>query len=64
MPADRPYVHESIIGSRFTGRVVRETTAGDYRAVVPEIAGSASIIGYHTFEIEPDDSAGMGFLLR
>ena len=61
---ERPYVHESIIGSRFTGRVLRETSVGDHRAIVPEIAGSASITGFHTFVVEPDDAIGDGFLVR
>jgi proline racemase len=63
MPLDRPYVHESIIGSRFTGRVLRETTVGEHAAIVPEIAGHAVITGYHTFVVEPDDSIGSGFLV-
>jgi trans-L-3-hydroxyproline dehydratase len=64
LPAGRPYVHESITGSRFTGRVLRETAVGDRRAVVPEIAGSAFITGYHTFIVDPDDAIGRGFLVR
>jgi trans-L-3-hydroxyproline dehydratase len=63
-PADRAYVHESIIGTRFSGRVLREATVGDRPAIVPEIAGRAFITGYHTFVIEPDDPVGGGFLAR
>src|SRR5688500_9863461 len=29
LPPDRPYVHESIVGSRFAGRVLREVMVGD-----------------------------------
>jgi proline racemase len=64
LPADRPYVHESIIGTRFTGRVLRETVVGDRPAIVPEIAGSAHITGYHTFVVDPADPVGSGFLVR
>jgi proline racemase len=64
LPVDRPYIHESIIGSRFTGQVVRETVVGSHPAIVPEIAGSAVITGYHTFVVEPDDPVGAGFLVR
>ena len=64
LPADRPYVHESIIGSRFTGRVLRETTIGSHSAIVPEIAGHAFITGYHTFVVDSDDPVGAGFLVR
>src|SRR5207245_8925136 len=39
------FVVESIIGTRFVGRVVQETTFGSHRAVVPEVEGSAWIAG-------------------
>jgi trans-L-3-hydroxyproline dehydratase len=55
---------ESIIGTRFTGRVVETTTFGPYRAVIPEVAGSAYITGRHEFLIAPDDPLREGFLLR
>jgi len=59
-----PFVIESLIGTRFTGRVVRETSFGDYSAVVPEVEGSAWIIGRHEFLIAPDDPLRDGFILR
>ena len=55
---------ESIIGTRFSGQVVRTTTFGPYRAVIPEIGGSAHITGRHEFLIDPDDPLREGFLLR
>jgi trans-L-3-hydroxyproline dehydratase len=59
-----PFVIESLIGTRFTGRVVRETSFGEYAAVVPEVAGSAYITGRHEFLIAPDDPLRDGFILR
>jgi len=59
-----PFVIESLIGTRFTGRVARETSFGDYPAVVPEVEGSAWITGHHEFLIAPDDPLRGGFLLR
>jgi trans-L-3-hydroxyproline dehydratase len=59
-----PLVIESLIGTRFTGRVVRETSFGGYDAVVPEIEGSAWITGRHEFLIAPDDPLRDGFILR
>ncbi len=59
-----PFVIESLIGTRFTGRVVRETMFGEYAAVIPEVEGSAWIIGRHEFLISPDDPVRDGFLLR
>ena len=36
---DRPFVHERIVDTRLTGRLVRRTTVGDYEAIVCEIRG-------------------------
>ena len=57
-------VVESIIGSRFTVRVLEETEFGPYPAVIPEVEGSASITGRHEFLIDPDDPLCDGFILR
>ena len=57
-------VVESIIGSRFTGRVVQETTFGPYPAVIPEVTGTAHITGRHEFLINPVDPLRDGFILR
>src|SRR5207302_7354325 len=46
---DEPFVHESIIGTRFTGRLVGETTVGGCRAVIPEITGRAWITGMGSY---------------
>jgi proline racemase len=59
--ADRPFVHESLIGTRFLGRVASRTRVGDYAAIVPEIEGSAWITGEHTFVIDESDPLREGF---
>ena len=56
--------HESVTGSIFTGKVLRETTFGDQPAVVTEIGGRGFITGEHRFIEEPDDPFAQGFLLR
>lgn len=62
---DEPIDVESIIGTRFTGRVVEEVTVGDgVRGVVPEVSGSAWITGVNELLIDPTDPLGEGFLLR
>ena len=58
---DRVFVHESLIGTRFNGRLVGRTVVGDHQAIVPEIEGSAWITGEHTFLIEDDDPLKGGF---
>ncbi|MFK8057056.1 MAG: 4-hydroxyproline epimerase [Saprospiraceae bacterium] len=49
------YIHESFIGSTFTGRVEEETMVGDLPAIVPSIEGWAKIMGYNTIIIDDED---------
>ena len=59
-----PMVIESIIGSRFTGRIVETTTFGPHPAIIPEVEGTAHITGRHEFLIDPTDPLRDGFILR
>jgi len=58
------FVVESIIGTRFVGRIARELRWEGYDAVVPEIEGSAWITGRNEILIAPDDPLAEGFILR
>ena len=60
---DLPFVHESIVGTTFSGRVVDRVQVGDRAAIVAEIEGSAWITGEHTFLIDGDDPLKAGFRL-
>ena len=60
---DGPFIHESIVGTTFRGRIVSRARVGDLPAIVPEIAGSAWITGEHTFLIDGDDPLKSGFRL-
>ena len=55
------FVHESIIGSQFTGRVERTTKVGPFDAIVPSIAGWARVTGYNEILIDDDDPYAHGF---
>jgi 4-hydroxyproline epimerase len=55
------FVHESIIGSLFRGRVEELTRVGPYDAIVPSIEGWAVITGYSTIFINDDDPYKHGF---
>ena len=57
-------VVESILGTRFMGRIVGKTTFGSHPALIPEIEGSAHITGRHEFLIDPHDPQRDGFVLR
>src|SRR5262245_34787769 len=58
---DKPFVHESLIGTTFAGCVSSRTQVGEYTAIVPEIQGSAWITGEHTFYVADDDPLRDGF---
>lgn len=58
---DAPFVHESIVGTLFTGRITGHTQVGELAAIVPEIQGSAWITGEHVFLIDGDDPLKAGF---
>src|ERR1700681_4389235 len=49
---DRPFVCESVVGTRLTVRVAGRTAVGQYEAIVPEVDGSAWIIGEQTFFVD------------
>jgi len=49
------FIHESIIGSTFTGRVEKAVTVAGKPAIIPSIEGWAKIYGYNTISIDPDD---------
>jgi 4-hydroxyproline epimerase len=55
------FVHESIIGSQFIGRIETETTISGKPAIVPSIEGWAIITGYNTIIIDDDDPYAHGF---
>lgn len=49
------FIHESIIGSKFTGRVEKLTEVGGKPAIIPSVEGWARIYGYNTISIDKDD---------
>ena len=53
----------SIIGSRFVGRIVRETTVGGQAAIVPSITGRAWISGTSQLMLDPSDPYPGGYKL-
>lgn len=55
------FVHESIIGSLFTGRVTEMTKVGEHAAVVPSVEGWARVTGLNTIFIDEWDPYAHGF---
>ena len=60
----RPFTVESILGTTFTGEAIATTKFGPYDAVIPQVTGTATIIGRNELLIDPADPLRNGFLLR
>jgi proline racemase len=58
-----PFVHESIIGTVFEGRIAGVTRVGPYEAVIPEIRGRAWLAGVNRLILRDDDPFPGGFRL-
>ncbi len=61
---NQDFIHESIIGTTFRGRLVNTTQCGDIKAVIPEITGRAFILGFQQFVIDSADPLAYGFLIE
>ncbi len=59
----QPFLHESITGGVFQSEVLKETKVQNYDAVVPKVAGTAQVTGFHQFVIDARDAMPEGFLL-
>ncbi len=58
---DQDFHHEGILGTIFTGRLIRETMIGEYRAVVPTLSGRAWITGFAQYVVDAEDPFPEGF---
>ncbi|WP_332678387.1 4-hydroxyproline epimerase [Brevundimonas sp.] len=61
LPLGQAFVHESYIGSRFTGRVEAETEVGGRPAIIPSVEGSAIATGLNEIWIDDEDVFAHGF---
>ena len=61
LPLGQPFRHEGVLGTVFTGTLLEETTIGPYRAVVPELSGTAWITGFAQYVVDPQDPFPEGF---
>ena len=55
------FVHEGILGTTFTGRLIEETRVGPYAGVVPTLSGQAWITGFAQYVLDPEDPFPDGF---
>ncbi|WP_037306641.1 trans-3-hydroxy-L-proline dehydratase [Ruegeria halocynthiae] len=63
MTVGQTFEATSIIGSRFTGRIVGHTYVADRPAIIPEISGRGWITGTHQHMLDPDDPWPGGYRL-
>lgn len=57
-------IHESVIGTIFTGRVVGDAAVGGIHGVLTEVRGTAYRTGTAVFSLDANDPIGLGFQLR
>ncbi|REG59340.1 LOW QUALITY PROTEIN: trans-L-3-hydroxyproline dehydratase [Paraburkholderia sp. BL6669N2] len=61
---DETFVNESIIGTVFKGRVLSETTVGNFKAVITEVEGNAYLCGFANWIVDERDPLTYGFRVR
>lgn len=52
---DEEFIHESFIGSKFKGRIEKETFLEGKKAIIPSVQGWAKVYGYNTLIIDDED---------
>ena len=58
------FIHESIIGTLFRGRVEKSVTLGSFQGIIPSIEGWARMTGYNTIFIDDRDPLAHGFQVK
>ncbi|VDS07746.1 Proline racemase [Paracoccus haematequi] len=56
-------IHESIIGSRFTGQILEVRENAGRTTIIPQITGRAWITGQHSYYLDPEDPWQTGYML-
>ena len=64
LPLNQPFPHKGILGTIFTGELLREVDVGaPYPAVIPTLSGRAWITGTATYMLDPEDPFPEGFTI-
>lgn len=56
--------YRGISGSHADCRIAEETSAGGFKAAVPQLTGTAYVLGFMHFVLDPSDPLADGFVLR
>ena len=60
---DQPFVHQGMLDTTFTGRLIGETTVGDYPAVLPTITGRGWVTGRTEWVLDESDPFPEGYTI-
>lgn len=60
---DEPFVHESLLGTTFTGHLRGLTRLGETEGVLPSLTGRGWVTGFHQFVVDADDPFPEGYTL-
>ena len=60
---EQDFVHESMLGTTFTGRLLGPAEVGGRPAVRPQITGCGWITGFNTLVVDPEDPFQEGFTI-
>jgi len=63
LPLNTPFVHESVLGTTFTGTLLGTTTLGDHQAVLPTISGRGWITAFGQYVLDETDPFPHGYAL-
>lgn len=55
------FVHEGILGTTFTGKLIREAKVGPYVGAVPTLSGRAWITGFSQYVVDAEDPFPEGY---
>jgi proline racemase/trans-L-3-hydroxyproline dehydratase len=60
----KEFISESILGTQFKGKLLKETRIGKIPGVISQITGSAYIVGFQQFVVDPNDPLKHGFRMN
>lgn len=63
LPLEQDFVHQGILGTTFTGRLLGETQVGRYKGVVPEISGRGWVTAISSLVVDDADPFPEGYTL-
>lgn len=60
---NEPFLYESIVGTIFTAQILEEVEVPGVQAIIPQVSGSAWVMGMHRFYYNEEDPLREGYLM-